>query len=148
MKIKQTLLLFALLIGFGGLFVGPVVSAASCGGVTTSILSCEQKGGTCSDGSVPAGGKCPRGVTYTAPKTTETGLWGILLTVINILTAGVGVAAVGGIVYGSVMYTSAGGSPDQVKQARMIITNTIIGIATYALMFSFLNFLIPGGLFN
>jgi len=127
MKIKQTLLLFALLIGFGGLFVGPMVSAAKCGGVTTSIISCEETGGS---------------------KVEESGIWGILLVAINILTAGIGVAAVGGIVYGSVMYTSAGGSPDQVKQARMIITNTIIGIATYALMFSFLNFLIPGGLFN
>jgi hypothetical protein len=70
------------------------------------------------------------------------------LLAINILTAGVGVAAVGGIVYGAVLYTSAGGSQEQVKKAVGIITNVVIGVVAYALMFSVLNFIIPGGLFN
>lgn len=78
----------------------------------------------------------------------NTGLWSILLLAINILTAGVGVAAIGGIVYGSILYTSAGGSQEQVKKAMGIITNVVIGVVAYALMYSALNFLIPGGLFN
>ena len=77
-----------------------------------------------------------------------TGLWSILLLAINILTAGVGVAAVGGIVYGAILYTSAGGSEEQVKKAMGVIQNVVIGVVAYALMYGALNFLIPGGLFN
>jgi len=128
MKIKQTLLIFALLIGVGGIMLGQLVSAeTSCGGAPTSIIGCDQQGG---DNADP----------------TQSGVWGILLLVINILTAGIGVAAVGGVVYGSILYTTAGGSMDQTKQAKTIIFNVIIGLVAYALMYSFLNFLIPGGL--
>jgi len=76
-----------------------------------------------------------------------TGLWSILILVINILTAGVGVVALGGIVYGSVLYTSAGGNQEQVKKAMGIFTNVVIGIIAFAGMWALLNFLIPGGVF-
>ena len=100
-----------------------------CGGVNTSIVTCGQTGG---DGAT----------------VTDTGLWGVLIIAINILTAGVGIAAIGGIIYGAILYTSAGGSPEQVKKAMGIITNVVIGVVAYALMFAGLNFLIPGGIFN
>ena len=77
----------------------------------------------------------------------NTGLWSILLTTINILTAGVGVVALAGIVYGSILYTSAGGSQEQVKKAMGIFTNVVIGIIAFAGMWALLNFLIPGGVF-
>ncbi len=104
-------------------------AANQCGGVETAIISCTQKGGL-------------------KATVENTGAWGILLLAINILTAGIGIAAIGGIVYGAILYTSAGGSPEQVKKATTIITNVVIGVVAYALMFSGLNFLIPGGLFN
>lgn len=127
--IKQTILAFILTVGFGSIILTPVASAATlkCGGVDTSIISCTQ-----------AGGK----------EVEQTGVWGILLLVINILTAGIGVAAVGGVIYGAVLYTTAGGSMDQTKKSKAIIFNTVIGIGAYALMYAFLNFLIPGGLFT
>lgn len=132
MKIKQTIK--TLLFGAALLIAGFVVTAPTntfavdtCGGITTSIIHCDQTGGN---------------------KVENTGVWGILLLAINILTAGVGIAAIGGIIYGAILYTSAGGSPEQVKKAMGIITNVVIGVIAYALMFSFLNFLIPGGLFN
>jgi hypothetical protein len=103
-------------------------AANCCGGVQTTIISCTQDG--------------------TGSNVNNSGVWGLLLLAINILTAGVGVAAVGGIVYGSILYTSAGGSPDGVKKAREVITNVVIGIVAYALMYSILNFIIPGGLFH
>jgi len=130
MKIKQTIMALSLLIGLGLIFVSPTVSAINCGDIPggTSILECTKPAGC-------VGVEC-------------SGIWGILLLVINILSVGVGVTAVGGILYGSVMYTTAGGSVDQVKKARTIILNTIIGLAAFALMFSLLNYLIPGGLFS
>jgi hypothetical protein len=141
MKIKQTvkrLVIGALLIV--GLSLATVASPAitsatckdathCCGDVDTAIIHCDQTGGK--DAAVE-----------------DTGVWGILLLAINILTAGVGIAAIGGIVYGAILYTSAGGSPEQVKKAIGIITNVVIGVVAYALMFSVLNFLIPGGVFN
>ena len=158
----------ALLLLFGASLVIPADSyAESCGGVQTAIISCAQKG-ICADGSNAFVGSKPGTsaeiAAYTAtnkhaygtcldgkpPTTTpeSTGVFGILVLAINILTAGVGVAAIGGIVYGSILYTSAGGSPEQVKKAMGIITNVVIGVIAYALMFSLLNFIIPGGLFH
>ncbi len=131
MKKKQTLYRYvaSLLIVLAVLpFVVPTIaSAATCGGVTTSIISCSEGGGT---------------------ETEESGLWGILIITINILTAGVGVLALAGIVYGSVLYTSAGGSPEQIKKARTIFTNVVVGLIAFAAMWGLLNFLIPGGVFN
>ena len=131
MNIKQTLktLFVGLSLLVGGLaFTTPSAHAIdSCGSVTTAIIHCDQTGGS---------------------NTKDTGAWGLLLLVINILTAGVGIAAVGGIVYGAILYTSAGGSPEQVKKAVGVITNVIIGVVAYAVMYSVLNFLIPGGVFN
>jgi hypothetical protein len=143
---------------------GGAQSGGTCtGGATLTDGECVG-GAAVAEKSDPKTGDCPDGSTVTlddsgdfpacpdfAPTETDltsTGLWGVLLMAINILTAGIGVAAVGGIVYGAVLYTSAGGAADQVKKARGIITNVVIGLVAYALMFSLLNFLIPGGLFN
>lgn len=102
-----------------------VASAASCGGVDTSIIQC--------------------GGSKDAKTIQDTGLWGLLLVAINILTAGIGVVALGGLIYGAILYTSAGGNPEQVKKARTIFTNIVIGIVAYAAMWALLNFIIPGG---
>lgn len=91
--------------------------------------------------------KCDN-VDTTQDGVENTGAWSLLLTAINILTAGVGVVALGGIVYGAILYISAGGSPEQVKKAMGIFTNVAIGVVAYAAMFALLNFLVPGGLFN
>ena len=119
MKIKQTLIALALVVGIGGFFISPVVSA-DCGGIKTSIINCDGVQG-------------------------QNGIWQLLNIAISILTAGIGVAAVGGIVYGAILYTTAGGSVDQTKKAKTMIFNVAIGLVAYALMLSFLNFIIPGG---
>lgn len=64
---------------------------------------------------------------------------------IDLLTVGVGVAAVGGVVYGSILYITAGGSSDKTKSGMEIIKNTIIGIIVYAVFYVILDFLIPEG---
>jgi len=140
MRIKQTIkqIIAATFLVFGiALTIAiPTTNAACtpsatqkcCGGVETGVLGCAQTGGS---GEVE-----------------NSGLWGILLIVINILTAGVGVVAVGGIVYASILYTSAGGNQEQLKKAYKIITDIVIGVIAFGLMYAGLNFLIPGGLFT
>lgn len=99
----------------------------TCGGVGTSVISCDQ----------------------TDSKDLENnGIYGILLLVINILTGMIGVAAIGGVVYASILYASAGGGSEQIKKAKTMLINIGIGIIAYLLTYSLLNFIIPGGLFN
>lgn len=135
MNIKQKLLL--LFTGATLTFSAVVLSApfASAQGedkgceVKTAIIACDN-------------------VSDDANSVEETGLWSILVLAVNVLTGLVGVAALGGIVYGSILYTSAGGNPEQTKKAMGIITNVVIGIIAYALMYVGLNFLVPGGIFR
>lgn len=99
-----------------------------CGDVKTSII----KGSAICDADDEDGGM----------------IFAILKEILKFLTAGIGIAAVGGIGYGALLYTTAESKPEQTKKAIGIITNVVIGIAAYALMYVFLNFLIPGGIFS
>ena len=78
----------------------------------------------------------------------NSGLWSILILAIQILSAGVGVLALAGIVYGVVLYVTSQGEAAGIKKAIEVIRNVVIGIAAYALMWAGLNWLIPGGVFN
>lgn len=116
-------------LGVGVATAAPAqAQSKTCGGIDTALLEC--------------------GGTKDSADLTETGVWNILLLVVNILTAGVGVLALGGIVYGGVLYSSSGGNPEQVKKARMVFTNVVIGVIAFAGMYTLLNFLVPGGVFN
>lgn len=100
---------------------------ANCGDVETSIITNDKICNASGEGGM---------------------ILAILKEVLKFLTAGVGIAAVGGIGYGALLYTTAENKPEQTKKAIGIITNVVIGIAAYALMYVFLNFLIPGGIFS
>lgn len=77
---------------------------------------------------------------------SSTGTFKLLIWVINILTALIGIIAVGVLVYAGIMYASAGDNSQQISSAKGMITNTVIGIVAYGLMYFALNWLIPGGL--
>jgi hypothetical protein len=77
--------------------------------------------------------------------TKKTGVFILLIWVLNIMTAGVGIAAVGALIYAGVLYASAGGGSEQIVKSKKIITDTVIGIIAYALMFLVINWLVPGG---
>jgi len=71
----------------------------------------------------------------------------LLQWVISILTASVGVAAVGAFIFAGITYASADGSAEQVKKAKNIMKNTVIGLVTFAVMALALQFIVPGGVF-
>lgn len=104
------------------------IEGEGCGGVKTAIIKCD------ADSS--------------GTDLENNGVWALLVIVLNILTAGVGIFAVAGIVYGAVLYTTAEDKADQVKKATDIITNVVIGLVAFALMWAGLNFIVPGGIFN
>lgn len=98
----------------------PLVNAAQCGGVEVSVVSC--------DSSVAGGA-----------------LFAVIATAIKIMTAGIGILAVGGLVYGAIVYASAAGSQEQTRKAMTIIRNTVSGLLIYTFLFAIVNFLLPGG---
>ncbi len=69
-----------------------------------------------------------------------------LIAIINFLVIGIGLAAVGGLITGGILYLSARGNAQQVQKAEEIIRNTIIGLALYVFMVVIINFIIPGGI--
>lgn len=96
---------------------------SSCGGVNTSIIDCE-------DGEDNEGG----------------GIFGILLIVLNVLTFGIGIAGTLGIVIAGVMYLTARDNEAQLVKAKNMLLNVVIGLIAYALLWAFLQWLIPGGI--
>lgn len=104
---------------------GTVFAANECGGVDTVVLNCSKVNGKSVDGT-----------------------WAIALTTINILTAGVGVAAVGGLIYAGITYGTASNDQSKIVKAKEIIFNTVLGIVMYALLYAFLQYIIPGGVFG
>ena len=109
-------------------FIGTFVNAQnSCGGIETSIISCDNDGGSTAN-------------------VKDSAVWQILRVAINILTGGIMIAALGGLIYASVLYTSSGANPETRKKSMSIMTNIVIGIVTYALMWALLNFILPGGI--
>lgn len=104
------------------LIVTTPVFAAKCGGAETSVIECTGEG--------------------------EEALFDIIKQVIRILTGAIFVIAIGAVVFGAVLYTSSGDSPEGIKKARTIWVNTVIGMIMYAFMVAITNFLIPGGVFD
>lgn len=73
---------------------------------------------------------------------------GVLLQIINFLAVGVGIAVVGGIIWGGLIYASSNGDAGKVKEAKTIIVNAILGLLLFFFMYAFINFLVPGGVFS
>ena len=86
------------------------------------------------------------GVSCNGEGASGDGIQKVLVIALQIMTAGVGVAAVGAFIYAGILYGTASGDSSKVSNAKTIIINTTIGILAYALMGLVLNFLVPGGI--
>ena len=108
--------------GAGVVYSAGTAAAVSCSVLPNSVCS------KADDGSVSSGG-----------------VFELLKWVLRIMTGLVGIAAVGGLVWAGMLYGSASSSNEQVKHAKTIITDVVVGLVAYALMFIVVNWLIPGG---
>lgn len=123
MKHIKSTLLAALFLGTCVFMNGSVVYAANaCDKIVTSVIDCDQNGGD--------------------------PVISILLQIINFLAVGVGLAVIGGIIWGGMIYASSNGDSGKVQQAKIIIVNAVIGLLLFIFMYAIINFLVPGGLFT
>lgn len=129
MKKLLTIVLFFAATSLAPMLLASPLSAApeTCAGVDVAILKCDASGG----GNIE-----------------DSGVWALLIIALNILAGLVGIVAVGGIVYGAMMYASAQDNASQVQEAIGIIRNVVIGLVLFLSMYALLQFLIPGGVFG
>lgn len=71
-----------------------------------------------------------------------------LQVIINALSIGVAVIVVGMIILAGIQYMIAGDSPEAVAKAKDRIQNALIALLAFMLTFAFLQWLIPGGIFD
>ena len=107
---------------FGASLMTQTTFAATCGGANTSIISCDGDG--------------------------QDAIMNVLKMIIQIMTVGIGVLAVGAVIFGAILYSSSAGSPENIKKAKTIWMNTVLGLILFAFMVAITNFLIPGGVFG
>ena len=76
------------------------------------------------------------------------GVYMVLNTIIEFLTYGVVIAATIGIAISGLVYLNAKGDLQKTTKAKRRIYEIVIGLAAYAVLYSALEFLLPGGNFN
>lgn len=102
-------------------------------------------------GNVPSNCAYAAYSTVPDPAANSTGNGGGLFKsyinpIITFLSAAVGVVVVISIIYGSILYSSAGGDPQKVAAARARIRDSIIALIAFLFLWAFLQWLMPGGI--
>lgn len=135
-KLKHLILTLSIVAGGLSFFVPATpVAAQPCktdGGVTIG----ETNAGDCATNTAFRFGSCGN---------TNVGISCLVGTLMRFLSVVVGIAVVGGITVGGIMYSTSKGNPANVQKAITIITNSVIGLVLFFLMFAIVNFLVPGG---
>ena len=86
---------------------------------------------------------CSGGVQTALFGCYKDGIWGILELVIDVMTVGIGAAAVLGIVISGIQYMTASGDPAQMTKAKRRLIEIVIGILAYGVFYVFFKWLIP-----
>ena len=67
---------------------------------------------------------------------------------INLLAISVGLLSVISIMIGGVQFASSDGDPQKAAAAKGRIAKTIVALVSFMFLYAFLQFLVPGGIFN
>jgi len=71
-----------------------------------------------------------------------------LQTIVDFMSALIGIVVIGVIIIGGIQYSMAGGSPDATGKAKQRIINGVLALIVFIFTFAFLQWLIPGGIFS
>ena len=74
------------------------------------------------------------------------GIMCVLKIALDILTVGIGILGVLGIVIVGIQYLTAGGNEEQTRKAKRRMFEIVIGLVAYVLLYALLNWLLPGGI--
>ncbi len=75
-------------------------------------------------------------------------VYDLLFAVLRFLTIGVGILAMASIVVAGIQFSASRGDPKGTAQALKRVWSTLGALAMYLLAYAFLNWVVPGGLFN
>lgn len=93
----------------------------------------------CKNGNASACLKSSKGFNY---------IYSDLTTGLTFLAAGVGLVATIMLVVGGIQYITSNGNPQAVTAAKKKIGDVVLGLVAFAFLYAFLQWLIPGGIFN
>lgn len=142
-KIQKIILFIAtaIILTFAANIVMPAPSVSACqsGEVTLTVEG--QK--IC----------CPKGTNFTKNKTTgayEADASSCVFRkyinpAIYLLSIIAGVAVVGGLTYGGILYASSAGEAGKVTKAKAVIIKALTGLVVFLLLAPFIRFMSPGG---
>lgn len=68
--------------------------------------------------------------------------------IVAFLSAGIGIVIVGVIILGGIQYSAAGDNAEAVTKAKKRITDGLLALLGFLLIFAFLQWIVPGGVFN
>jgi hypothetical protein len=96
---------------------------------------------------------CPDGQVYTSLfggciSADSNSVFTVLNVILQVLTWGIGIAGTIGIVIVGFQYMTARDDPPQMAKAKNRLIQIVIGLAIYAVMWAFLQWLLPGGVFG
>ena len=75
-------------------------------------------------------------------------MMGAVANIFKWLAAGMTVVVLIAIVYGAIIYATAGTDKQKVETGKKIIRNAIGALIAYFFMYALLNFVVPGGMFK
>lgn len=114
-------------------------SGGTSGGAPTSIVV---SGSTPDDGC----GGVPTSLIKCSSAEDGTAIFNVLAIALNVVTYGVGAAAILGVIITGYQYMSARDNVAQVAKAKNRLLQVVIGLAVWILFWGVLQFLLPGGL--
>ncbi len=112
-------------LGIAAVYAEECEGENCCAGVETSIIKCGND-----------------------EKDNGGGIFVVINIVLNVLMFGVGIAGTLGIVISGIMYLTARDNEAQMTKAKSRLINIAIGLIAYAVMWAFLQWLLPGGIFG
>lgn len=130
---KKILILVLMIVTCGMAVVRPVMAECPDGYIPAAILGDENKVVSGTDGE-----RCIPGDDGTGTAIKE-----ILKIVIRVMTIGMGVLAITGIMVVGIQYLTAGSNEEQVRKSKRRLFEIVIGLAAYVVIYALLYFLIP-----
>ena len=136
LKIKNLLILAVTILVPVMIIAAPMAAVKS-----NQVLAAAPIGDTCKEGNAKA---CLN--NSNAEKTSK--MMGMLLNGIRFLAALVFLSAVIMMIVGGIQYATANGNPQAVASAKKRIYDVLIGVIAFVFLYAFLEWLIPGGIWD